>query len=299
MKVFRPLILIAFAAYGVLSQTSADAWTTLATKDGAFSVDVPSNFISYKDKARDEVKIIGNRQNSTFSISVRQTKSGKAFLASSRKGFRNDTAKLQSFVVGKYDLDIYTFEKGIDRYNFEIASDSAYYTVSVATRTRNEGDLARFLTSCKLDGKTFMLNSGVVMLDSEKVIYISDLTTSPVFTAAFEHKQTAKIPVVDKTSQDAELPDPTFYSRPLMILRKEFASYTAIARDNSISGEVKLSVVFKGDGDIGEIRVITGLRGGLTESAINSAKRIRFLPAEIDGKPADVTKTIAYGFTIY
>lgn len=299
MRAVHLSILTILSVTGALSQTTVDNWTTLTTRDGAFSVDMPSNFISFIDSERDEVKILGSRQNSTFFVTVRQTKGGNSMIAASRNRLKTDGYKLQSFVIGKNNVDVYTSEKGINRYIFEIASESAYYNINVATRSANDADTERFLTSCKLNGKVFMWNSSVVILDSEKEIYIGDLTTSPVFTESLEHKQTSKIPVIKKWNIDAESPDTIFYSRPLMILKREAVRYTNIARDISIRGEVILSIVFKGDGDIGEIRVVKGLGGGLTEESVNSAKKIKFLPAIIDGKPADVTRTITYGFGIY
>lgn len=298
MRAVHLSILIIIAAASVWPQTTGDGWTTLAMKEGTFSVDMPSDFIAFKDNVRDEVKILGNRPNTTFSVTVRQTKFGKSYLAASRKRLKPDTGKLQSFVVGKYELDVYTYEKGVDRYIFEIASESAYFNVNVATRSANDPDIARFLNACKLDGKTFIWNSSIVMLDSDKTVYISDLKTSPVFTAALEHKQSAKIAVIEKWSKEAEPADPKFYSRPFMVLKREPARLTDMARSNWIKGEVTLSILFKGDGDIGEIRVLKGLGGGLTDEAINAAKKIKFLPAEIDGKPVDVERTIVYNFGI-
>lgn len=299
MRVILSSILMLVTATFAFSQTNGDGWTTLTTKNDVFSVDMPSDFITYKDKERDELRIFGSRPNTNFSVTVRQTKYAKETLMASRKRFKPETGKLQSFVVGKNELDVYTYQTGIDRFNFEIASESAYYSVNVATRSTNDSDIARFLTACKLDGKTFMWNSGIVILDSEKVVNINDLTTSPVISAALDHKQKAKITVIEKWDKDAGSPAPKFYSRPLMILKREAAYSTSMARDNSIKGEITLSVLFKGDGDIGEIRVVKGLNGGLTDEAVNAAKKTKFLPAELDGKPVDVERTMVYGFGLY
>ncbi|MBO0726384.1 MAG: energy transducer TonB, partial [Blastocatellia bacterium] len=67
------------------------------------------------------------------------------------------------------------------------------------------------------------------------------------------------------------------------ILYKEKAQYTQEAKDNNVEGAVVLNAVFGLDGQIGEIRVIQGLPHGLTEKAIEAAKKIRFNPAVKDG----------------
>jgi hypothetical protein len=38
---------------------------------------------------------------------------------------------------------------------------------------------------------------------------------------------------------------------------------------------------------------------GLVINSVDAARRIKFLPAEVDGKPVDVTKIVEYSFSIY
>ena len=63
------------------------------------------------------------------------------------------------------------------------------------------------------------------------------------------------------------------------ILYREKAKYTEEARQNKIQGIVVLQVVFNVNQQITDIRVIRGLPDGLTEKAIEAAKKIRFNPA--------------------
>lgn len=86
--------------------------------------------------------------------------------------------------------------------------------------------------------------------------------------------------------------------RPTIIYR-ERAKYTEEARANKIQGTVVLSVVYTFDGRISDIRVVRGLPDGLTESAIEAAKRIRFQPAVKAGQPVSVRGNIEFNFTLY
>jgi TonB family protein len=83
------------------------------------------------------------------------------------------------------------------------------------------------------------------------------------------------------------------------ILYKVKASYTEDARRNRIEGEVVLNVVFAADGAIHSIRVVRGLPDGLTEKAIEAAKKTRFRPAIENGVPVSVRGDLSFTISIY
>ena len=60
-----------------------------------------------------------------------------------------------------------------------------------------------------------------------------------------------------------------------------------------------LRITFRNDGEIGNIGVLRGLPYGLTENAVEAAKKIKFRPKMVDGKPVDTVMTVQYGFNIY
>lgn len=83
---------------------------------------------------------------------------------------------------------------------------------------------------------------------------------------------------------------------PLKILSKPTAQFTDEARKNGTTGFVRLRVTFLASGSIGEISAVDTLPDGLTESAIEAAKGIRFKPATKNGEPMTVTKLVEYSF---
>jgi TonB family protein len=85
--------------------------------------------------------------------------------------------------------------------------------------------------------------------------------------------------------------------RPV-ILYREKARYTKEASEHKTEGTVVLSFVFTLDAKIESIKVVKGLPYGLTESAIEAAKNIRFTPAMKDGKPVSVRGTVEYNFKL-
>ena len=87
--------------------------------------------------------------------------------------------------------------------------------------------------------------------------------------------------------------------KPPVILKKPNPHYTEKARRHSVSGMVVVSAVFSSTGRLIDIRVLSGLRDGLTESAIEAANSIRFEPAMKDGKPVSIRLNVEYRFNVY
>jgi TonB family protein len=83
------------------------------------------------------------------------------------------------------------------------------------------------------------------------------------------------------------------------ILSKERAKYTPEAREAKVEGVVVLRVIFRSDGTITQLKVVKELPYGLTEKAIEAANKIKFKPAEKDGKPVSVNGHIEYTFSLY
>jgi TonB family protein len=83
------------------------------------------------------------------------------------------------------------------------------------------------------------------------------------------------------------------------ILYREKAKYTEEARQNKVQGVVTLQVVFHVNGSISDIRAVRGLPDGLTEKAIEAAKKIRFNPAVKNGAPVSVRGSLEFSFNLY
>lgn len=87
--------------------------------------------------------------------------------------------------------------------------------------------------------------------------------------------------------------------QPMRVSSKPRPGYTDLARLYQIQGVVILKVIFLDTAKIGEVSVVRGLPFGLTESAVDACKRMKFTPKMIDGKPQTVTKYVEFGFNTY
>ena len=88
-------------------------------------------------------------------------------------------------------------------------------------------------------------------------------------------------------------------TRKAVLVMKPEPTYTEEARKNAVTGVVVLKVVFHSDGSVGNVRTISGLPYGLTEKAIEAAKKMKFVPAVKDGKFVSMWMQLEYNFNLY
>jgi TonB family protein len=88
-------------------------------------------------------------------------------------------------------------------------------------------------------------------------------------------------------------------TRKAVITGKPEPLYTEEARKNQVTGTVRLRLVLGAGGSISSISPVSRLPDGLTEKAIEAARRISFQPAEKDGRKVSQWIVIEYNFNIY
>jgi len=88
-------------------------------------------------------------------------------------------------------------------------------------------------------------------------------------------------------------------TRRAQITSKPEPLYTEEARRNQVTGTVRLRLILSASGQVAGITPLTKLPDGLTEKAIEAARKINFTPAEKDGRKVSQYVTIEYNFNIY
>ncbi len=101
-------------------------------------------------------------------------------------------------------------------------------------------------------------------------------------------------PVVEKKKAQQIKP----VKLPVSIQEKPNPVYTVEARKLHVEGEVLLQVMFTATGQVRVLRVLHGLGHGLDEAATQAAERIRFSPAQQEGRPIDSTATLHIVFQL-
>lgn len=87
-------------------------------------------------------------------------------------------------------------------------------------------------------------------------------------------------------------------TRKAVLLSKPEPSFTTEARENEVVGTVKLRMILGADGRVSNIAVVKGLPDGLTESAIDAARLIKFTPALKDGRSVSQWVMVEYNFNV-
>jgi len=86
--------------------------------------------------------------------------------------------------------------------------------------------------------------------------------------------------------------------KAILVMRPEPA-YTEEARQKGITGTVVLKAVFRSSGEVNNIRTVSELSGGLTEQALQAARKIKFIPAIKNGKFVSMWYQLEYNFNLY
>ena len=85
----------------------------------------------------------------------------------------------------------------------------------------------------------------------------------------------------------------------IRLIRKPEPDYSDEARGRAITGTVILKCVFAANGTVTNILVVQSLPYGLTERAIEAARKIKFVPATKDGKNVSMWLQLEYNFNLY
>jgi TonB family protein len=94
--------------------------------------------------------------------------------------------------------------------------------------------------------------------------------------------------------------DPNNPIKNPVALYMPWPSYTDVAKEAKIEGTVLLQAIIRKDGTVDTFKVLQGLGYGLDESAITTvAKRWKFSPGTLDGRPVSVQANIEISFRLY
>lgn len=302
LKTITTILLILFMPLILLAQSS-EKWTKIVSPKNDLTVLIPGDFLV--DNEDGEYHIYAYLNEVRINLSVQNDGQAKSRLKMMRQFPYPTEAQVTQFTLDDFIGDTYVFGNKKDSKNtfsmsMYFASSKAFYILSISSKIKNNPTLEKFLYSVRLNKTPLIKQENSINQDTEKGVSLASLETSLIILEALRKKDSEKPKVIYISEDEQEKKtEETKYSRPLTILRKPQAKYTDSGRQNSTQGKIRLKIIFKADGQIGDIIVLQKLSNGLTKEAINAARKIKFLPAEIDGKAVDSTKIVEYQFTIY
>ena len=138
------------------------------------------------------------------------------------------------------------------------------------------------------DARVIKFFSSISLINNKDSVEISHIGTPPL-----ESDTTSSSDTPEKIYTPQEV-DKNF--QPIMNFHPE---YTPAARQQRVTGTVVLKCTLAADGNVRSIRVVSGLPHGLTENAIKSARKLKFIPAMKDGKYVSVSTQFVFRFDLF
>jgi TonB family protein len=84
----------------------------------------------------------------------------------------------------------------------------------------------------------------------------------------------------------------------MIVLETQRIALTDEVRQKNLRGMLSVEIDLLASGIVGKIRIRGSAGHDMDYNAFDAARQIKFLPAEIDGKPVDSVLQIAYDFGI-
>jgi TonB family protein len=278
---------------------SEDNWIRIESPSRDLSIAAPSNYIVYNDAGL--YRMYFYVDGVQMQISMEEKKNAKKEFKQGL-AFIKDKKKYDFFSGGDFVGMQYTGKDELSEdfnMSLTLASSKGSYRISVYTKNLPSKVYSKFLRSLRLNGQNFFAQNSEYA-DEQQNILISALKTDEIVLKALQQPDSKQSEFEKTTREDKETKiDTTNYSRGLIILHKPRASYTDSARERQIQGTVKLKATFLATGQVGAIKLIKYIDRDLDKEAFKAIRKIKFLPAEVDGKPVDSERFIEYSFTIY
>ena len=276
-------------------------WKTITSKNGDLSVSLPGDFLVYWFE--NEANLYWGNSEVSYAVRMESMPYAKRRLRP-RQYVSDPQPDGSQSTVGDFDVMTYTLEKGRFGTIVDMASSKGYYSVTVLSKTANNPTANQILNSILLNGTALIKQGSQTHSAETQSIKISSLKTSQPIKDALNHKQSGKIEVKYYgdvfNNKDIGLIDrDVMYSSPLIILKKVAPKFNYSLRVSRAQGMIRLSILFKADGDIGEINVLNSGPSELVDASMEAVKKMKFFPARINGAPADSYRVIEYNFWIY
>jgi TonB family protein len=283
---FPLLVCVLFMAGAVNAQTSSVPdpvnWTRYTVKNEEFSVTLPTipamvtnkQYSAGLKKERKQRYIAASADGVRYSIQAyenpKSQQSLEAFIAEQAAEYGQDVSTARevssSGFAGKEFSYVSEGKPGTERYF--ATQDRLYRFVAHGAPAEHPG-VKQFFASIML-GKNPL---GIAVSDGPGVP-IEPEPAGRVYTGR----------EVDKKIQLKSRPAP---------------DYPDAAKQHAVTGVVVLKAVFSSDGKVTNIRVVQGLPYGLTERAIEAARKIKFIPASKDGKFVSMWMQLEYNFNLF
>ncbi|MEP7213104.1 MAG: hypothetical protein ABI791_08520 [Acidobacteriota bacterium] len=278
-------------------QTRAE-WTRIESNNKEFSVALPSGFLVHVDNSTAESRrtLVGFVNGVTVRVTIVKQFNAKGNLGRVRVEQSRNPVVLD-FQFGDFFGKTVTYRSDGYKQDIYLASDSSYYSVSVAANSGEVPEVARLLQSIRLEGKPFIEGDSGKADEAATVVRVKALVSSPQVKEALDRKAAKverKINFEPLTSFAECGTDHTV--RPAMIVADMRQSAFVKLPRSKKNGELKIKYQLRADGTVGEITFYSDMDRSSLKGFADAAKEIRFVAAERSGSPVDSCTTVPIWF---
>jgi TonB family protein len=261
-------------------QAEPNTWKTYTIKDEKVSAMLPthpamSTTWRYREKSRQTLTdhMVGAYADGVvygiYTYDNRQPRdSFDDFVARETQRSNWDALTARSVKIGRYAGKEYSSSANYPSITQLFAVEDRFYKFTATGAPADDARVKQFFSSITLERK-----AGIEVSDGQGIL-LSEATGPSILTG---REVDSKVRLVMK-------PEP---------------QYTEDARRNQIVGTVVLKVVFASSGTVNNIRTVQGLPHGLTEKAIDAARKIKFIPAVKGGEFVSMWMQLEYNFNLY
>lgn len=292
--------LLAQDANKATSDSQAAQWVRLQSDNGDFSIEIPRNYEFFSEKDGFVLGTRGGGELEFKEVKLLTAYHEKTLLSIESYHLENPKKGLNSIIEYTQGNEENISRDGLRGKQIVSPGDKAYsivqffatktnlYVISAVSREENSPAIRRFLASANF--------KPALPADNVKTIKFSELRNSP-FALTDETKSGGNSQ--NQNAAPGNIKPPDSDSSPLIIASQTRPGYTTSARMKGVTGILRLRVTFSESGRVSKLGIVSFLPEGLTRQAVFAALRIKFLPAEKNGKPISVTKVVEYRFSMY
>lgn len=295
------LLLLAAGVFAVTAQSGK--WEAFSTDNKEFGAAIPPGGILI-NVDRSFPRIILSTADVRVEVTRRKNNGEPDSALATRAAPRDRGSETEfelSGVVGHVNVS-----ERPNRYATVIHASSKKYSyfISVYARMKDAPVAKQFLASLNFGGKPLFTIDGVAppVGTSQK---LESMPSSEIVTRYLDIPNNKKAPVrfapVDATikvfrgqAEESDI-ESSVETRSLIILRMPLPTYRVAGARGS--GTAPVTVTLLSSGQVGEVVIDPSVDRDFAESAADAAKQIKFIPAEVDGKPVDVKRTFVYAYT--
>ncbi len=281
---------------------STAKWNRIESDDKDFSVAFPPNaLIDAEDRQYGQkLRIVAFQNGVELEIRIIKDPTAKDRLQNIQPA---NGGKVSTYKFGDFSILQSESISPLKKFDgtFWILKKNTLYNLKITAPTGQELEVLRFLYSVKLQDKPLFVQKEKIDYPEEK-IDVGALKTSPEISEAFNRKiEKSKINVTyEVASEDlnnAQIPGMT---RKVVIVDRPYPDLGASFR-NGVNGKfsVKLKINFRANGQIGDIAVLSVENKDFSKACVEAARKIRFVPAQINGKNADSVEIVDYTVQIF